>query len=242
MLIESHKTHTFALTMPSRPRKRWPVMQELTLTAWSPSGGAAILTSVQGFLACFHSTLPADDIVPCFPLWSVSVLSASSLPMLFNIVYHDCPFQYCVVVQHRAPFRFDNVDGDAEESVVFVTHLVVTLLSALSFYFSSVIVLNSPTSSTCLFPLFLYISLPHPTRLEGSHGLSVHFPLLTESLSQVWQILIAPSDTWLSSRIEYVTLLSLTNFSWMKESASCMGDSESWLMRMLVITEPLITY
>lgn len=218
-------------------------MQDLALTAWSPPGGAAIPTSVRGFLAFFHSTLPVDDIGPPFPLGSLSILSASSLPTLFNVVvYHDCPFQYCVVFQHKASFRFDNVDGDAQELGVFVTHLVVTVLTALPFCFSSVIVLNSSTSSTCLFLLFLYISLLHPTCLEGSHNLSVHFPLFTESLSQVWQILIAWSDTWLYSRIEYVSLLSLKNFLWMKEGALCMGDSESWLIGMLLIIEPLITY
>lgn len=218
-------------------------MQDLALTAWSPSGGAAILTSVQGFLAFLHSALPVDDILPRFPLWCLSILSASSLPMPLNVsVYHDCPFQYCVVFQHKAPFWFENVDGDAQELGVLVTHLLVTVLSALPFCFSSVIALNSPTSSTCLFLLFLYISLPPPTCLEGSHNLSAHFPLFTEGLSQVWQILIAWSDTWLFSRILYVSLLSLKNFLWMKEGALCMADSESWLMRMLLNIEPLITY
>lgn len=217
-------------------------MQDLALTTWSPSGVAAIPTSVQGFLAFFRSALPVDDTVPRFPLWSMSILSASSLPTLFNVVYHDCPFQYCVVFQHKAPFRFDSVDGDVQELGVFVAHLAVTVLSALSVCFPSVIVLDSPISSTRLFLLFLYISLPHPTCLEGSHNLSVHFPLFTESLSRVWQTLIAWSDNWLYSTIEYVSLLSLKNFLWMKERALCMADSESWLMRMLLITEPLITY
>lgn len=235
MLIESHKTHTFALAV--KTKKEMASDAGPRCNRMIPFWRSCHANFCSGFP--YFLSLPVDNIMPHFRLWSMSILSASSLPVLFNVVYHNCPFQYCVVFQHKAPFRLDNVDGDVQELGVFVTHLAVTVLSALSFCFPSVIVPNSPTSNICV---FLYISLPQPTCLEGSHNLSVHFPLFTESLSQVWQTLIAWSDNLLYSRIKYVSLLSLKNFLWMKEGALCMADSESWLMRMLLITEPLITY
>lgn len=219
-------------------------MQDLALTTWSPSRVAAIPTSVQGFLAFFRSALPVDDIVPRFSLWSVSILSASSLPMLFNVVYHDCPFQYCVVFQHKAPFRFDSVDGDVQELEVFVAHLAVTVLS----YFS----LLSQCDCTwfthqqhTLVPIVPIHFLATSNMSRGQSQSLCAFPIVHRDCShchRVWQTLIAWSDNWLYSTIEYVSPLSLKNFLWMKEGALCMADSESWLMRMLLITEPLITY
>lgn len=82
MSIERHTIHTPARarvrTLIIKMKKEMAVMQDLVLTACPPSGGTAVLTSVESSLAFFRSALRVDDTVPLFLLWSLSILPALS--------------------------------------------------------------------------------------------------------------------------------------------------------------------